>query len=72
MNDRPHSDQRPAAKSAPVGDTSATADATWDVVSRQLDQVLPRLTALGTRAAVLAPALVGIIGIDSWGRGVQC
>jgi hypothetical protein len=37
-----------------------------------LDQALPRLTALGARVAVLAPALIGIIDPDSFGRGIGC
>ena len=72
MNDCPQADLRPAVEGAPAADMLASADTTWDVVSEQLDQLLPRLTALGTRVAVLAPALVGILGTDSFGRGVGC
>lgn len=72
MNDCPHADLRPAVEGDSTEDTLASATTTWDVVSEQLDRVLPRLTALGTRVAVLAPALVGIIGIDSYGRGIGC
>lgn len=74
MNDCLQADLRPAVEDDPMAETLASADTTWDVVSEQLDRVLPRLTVLGTRAAVLTPALVGIIGIgpDSYGRGIGC
>lgn len=72
MNDCPQADLRPAVEGDPVAETLAPTDTTWDAVSEQLERVLPRLTALGTRVAILAPALVGIIGIDGWGRGVKC
>jgi hypothetical protein len=72
MNDRSQSDLSPTVEHALVAGAPTPTDTTWNMVSEQLDQVLPRLTALGTRVAVLAPALVGIIGIDSFGRGIQC
>jgi hypothetical protein len=72
MNDCPHVDLRPAVEGDAAVDTLASADTTWDVVREQLDQALPRLTALGARVAVLAPALIGIIDPDSFGRGIGC
>lgn len=72
MNDCPQTDLRPAVEGDPAADTLASVETTWDVVSEQLDRVLPRLTALGTRVAVLAPALIGIFGSNSFGRGVGC
>lgn len=72
MNDCPQADLRPVVKDDPATDTLASADITWDVVSEQLDRVLPRLTALGTQVAVLAPVLIGFLNTDSFGRGVKC
>lgn len=72
MNDCPQADLRPVVEDDPATDTLASADTTWDVVSEQLDRVLPRLTALGTQVAVLAPVLIGFLNTDSFGRGVKC
>lgn len=72
MRDHSQADLCPTAEVDPVADSPAMADTTWDAVSERLDQLLPCLTSIGTRVAILAPALIGIISTNGYGRGVKC
>lgn len=72
MDDQLYAGPSPEVKSDPATDSPSPVDNTWDVVSEQLEQLLPRLVVLSTRVAILAPVLGGIIDIDSFGRGIHC
>lgn len=72
MPDDPQADVSPSGRPVPVTADLVVTDTNWGAVPDQLIQVFPRLAAIGSRIAVLAPILIGLIDTDSFGRGVGC
>lgn len=72
MQDKLCVDACALAEQADPSAESAVTDTQQQTIHEQFYAVVPRLSAIGARVAVLAPILVGSIIPDSFGRGVAC
>lgn len=69
MNDHPQAEA--CASNGPLlADLDQPApERTWDALHKQVAQILPRLSTIGTSVVLLAPIIIN--GADSYGRGIR-
>jgi hypothetical protein len=69
MNDRPQAEACALEPAAPADTDQLAEERGAPTLHDRVAEILPRLITMGTTLALIAPALLPIYGLDSFGGG---